>query len=93
MKLWILRPVKGLPEDDNPWRGKYDASLGFVIRAKDEHLARAIAHKHGQDENRTPYHDLKPPIDQPWLNDKYSTCEVLVSPGDSGLIIRASRNG
>lgn len=50
MKLWILRPVEEL-DDDNPWDPIYDKTFGFVIRAETEDQARSIAHSNGRDEN------------------------------------------
>lgn len=36
MKLWLLRPVVGLDENDNPWWPWYDKAFGFVVRAETE---------------------------------------------------------
>lgn len=79
MKLWLLRPVKDLPDGDNPWEPWYDKCFGFVVRAKTEDDARQIAHAEAGDENRK---------STPWLDPKYSTCEPLVNKGDAGMIIQ-----
>ena len=77
MKLWLLRPVKGLPDNDNPWDPWYDKPFGYVVRAKTEGEARKIA----EDKSGTA---LKK---HTWLNPQYSTCVELTSDGLSEVII------
>jgi hypothetical protein len=44
MKLWLLRPVEGLPKrsDLNPWHPWYDLCLGMVVAAPTEEAARHL---------------------------------------------------
>lgn len=85
MKLFILEPVEGLPNDDNPWRNQYDKVHGFVVRAKSEQHAREIAQKNGSDECTCWTANTK----TPWLDPKYTTCKVLSArSGEAGLVMR-----
>ena len=87
-KLWLLRPVECLSEDD-PWESWYDKAFGFVVRAKTEKEARKFAHKEAGDENRGEFLGKKTSkTKSPWLNAKYSTCIVLYTYGEEGIIIR-----
>ena len=79
MKLWILRPVADLPKVDDPWEPWYDATFGFVVRAKTEKEARVLADQKGGSENQN--HET------PWLNKKYTTCSELTPSGESEVII------
>ena len=82
MKLWILRPIDGLAEDDNPWEPWYDKAFGFIIRATNEDEARQFAHKNAGGENRIANTVI------PWLDSKYTTCDELMPEGVPGLIIQ-----
>ena len=77
MKLWILRPIEGLPEEDDPWEPWYDKAFGFVVRAETEDEARELAHTQAGDE-----------LVGAWKNSKYSTCVVLSPEGDAEVIMR-----
>lgn len=79
MKLWILRPVKDLPEDDDPWVDMYDCNFGFVIRADNESAARELAGKEVSCELR--------PQCNPWLKSEYTDCLELSEKGESGIIM------
>ncbi len=83
MKLWLLRPIKDLSEDDDPWDPWFDKSFGFVVRAKDQTRARTLASAAGGDEVRSNKY--------PWLYSKYSTCEELRIEGPEGIILRDYR--
>ncbi len=89
MKLWLLRPVEKLPNDDNPWEPWYDKAFGFVVRAKTEKDAREFAHKKAGDENRGEFLGNKNAnTREPWKDKKYSTCIELTKNGELGVIIQ-----
>jgi len=73
MKLYILRPIKGRRE----WTPWYDKCFGLVVRAKSEEEARVIASHEAGDEGG-----------KAWLNDCASTCEVLSTKGEIGIVIK-----
>ena len=88
MKLWILRPIEDLPDNDNPWEPWYDKSFGFVVRAKTEKEAREYADGNAGDENRGKFLSQKTAdTKEPWKDDKYSTCIELTKTGEIGVII------
>jgi hypothetical protein len=81
MKLYLLRPKKGLPElpedrKSNPWEPWYDKAFGFVVRAENETIARTLASKENGEE----------PADA-WTNPELSTCVELTTDGGEGIII------
>ncbi len=78
-KLWLLRPVEGLPKDDNPWHPWCDKAHGFVIRTETEEEARKMANEDGKPEVG--------PQGDPWLDAKYSSCVELTPEGEAGVII------
>lgn len=82
MKLWLLRPIKGLSDD--PWKPWYDKHHGFVIRAKNEESARVMANANSRDENFG--------RGEVWTNPKYSTCIELTKTGKSEIIMIDSRS-
>jgi len=91
MKLWLLRPIEGL-EDNNPWEPWYDKSLGFVVREETEDQARQFAHANAGDENRGMFLGWQiSNTKTPWLDAKYSTCEELTAEGDPGVIMQDFR--
>lgn len=79
MRLWILRPVEGLPENDDPWEPWYDKAVGFVVRAETEAAARRLANAQAGDENS---HAAV------WLDRAVSTCVELTPEGDEGVVLR-----
>ena len=88
MKLWLLRPVGGLPVGDNPWSPWYDKCFGFVVRAATGQRAREIAmSKAGDEINDTFLGKRVSNTRTPWLDPKYSTCMELLQSGDEGRII------
>lgn len=86
MKLWILRPVDGLPANDNPWEPWYDKCFGFVVRTETEEDARKAADDDGGDENGHSWDSSSQK--HPWLNPKYSTCLELTTDGEAELVMR-----
>ena len=91
MKLWLLRPIQDLPDNDNPWEPWYDKAFGFVVRAKNEKEAREFAHQDAGEENRGEFLFKKTAnTTEPWKNEKYSTCIELKKDGDAGVIIQDS---
>ncbi|MFA5165656.1 MAG: hypothetical protein WC481_08880 [Candidatus Omnitrophota bacterium] len=79
MKLWLLRPKEGLPENEgplNPWEPWYDKTFGFVIRAETEGEARKIAKGDCDCEGRSAW------------SSAFSTCIELLPEGESGIIIK-----
>ena len=87
MKLWILRPVNGLPHGDDPWEPWYDKAFGFVVRASTEEAARALADADAGDENRGQYQNNTIVTFKPWLDAKYSTCEELQAEGEESVLM------
>jgi hypothetical protein len=91
MKLWLLRPIENLPEDNNPWEPWYDKVFGFVIRAETENEARKIAQENGGDElikwtwDKTPQGQFSM---RSWLDSNLSSCMELKADGEPGLIIK-----
>ena len=84
LKLWLLRPVEGLIQD-NPWEPWYDKCFGFVARAETESEARRFAQDNAGDETHDQnYADTR----MPWLDAAYSTCVELIAEGAVGIIIR-----
>jgi hypothetical protein len=71
MKLFILRPVAGLPDNDNPWEPWYDKVFGFVVRAHDEPAARLLAQANAADEKKGTFLGAKTANTiSPWLDPK-----------------------
>ena len=74
MKLWLLQPVSGpMPR---PFQ-TYDTAHGFVVRAKNEQAARAIAAENCGDESATA-----------WLDASFSDCTQLLATGKPEMILR-----
>lgn len=89
MKLYLLRPVDNLPDNDNPWDPWYNKCFGFVVRAKNEPEARQFATEDAGDENRGTFMGAKiSRTNAPWLDPMYSTCVELKKVGDAGVIIK-----
>ena len=89
MELYILKPIENLPDGDNPWNPWFDKCYGMVIRAKNEKSARNHADKKAGDENRGEFLNKKiSNTKHPWLDKKYTTCEILSSDGKNGIIIQ-----
>jgi hypothetical protein len=85
MKLWLLRPVDGLEDDDNPWMPWYDKAF---VRAKTEADARELAHAAGGDENRGEFLNSKTSnTTEPWRNAAYSTCVELTAKGPAEVVM------
>ena len=88
-RLWLLRPVDGLPDKDNPWEPWYDKSFGFVICADSEEEARQLAHANAGDENRGEFLERETADTKaPWLNAKYSTCAELTPAHEKGVVLQ-----
>lgn len=88
MKLWLLRPVKGLPDNDNPWKPWYDKTFGFVVRAETEEAARNLADMEAGEENQGEFLGNKiADTKNPWIDAKYSTCIELTADGEPKVII------
>jgi hypothetical protein len=79
MKLFELRPRKDLLKNDNPWEPWYDKTFGFVVRAKTAQKAREYADEYSSEENDGGKN--------PWLHEKYSTCNELTRNGDECIIM------
>lgn len=90
MTLWLLRPVEGLLDADNPWKPWYDKSFGFVVRAETETSARTFADEKAGDENRGSFLGKQiAKTSNPWLDPRYSTCIPLTPDhGPTGVIMQ-----
>lgn len=90
MKLWLLRPVEGLEDQDNPWRPWYDKAFGFVVRADSEEAARRWAmEKAGEETQRWVEESGEcKRIEIPaWTDAHYSTCIPLLPDGQEGIVL------
>ena len=89
MGLWILKPVSGLPNVDNPWEPWFDKAFGFVVCAETEEEARNFAHRDAGDENRGEFLGRKTSeTKSPWLDRKYTTCHPLNDDIENGVVLR-----
>jgi hypothetical protein len=73
MKIWKLEAI----EDTSPWEPWYDMTDGFVIVAKTEADARAIAAD-----------DCGPEGRLAWLNSEFSRC-TKVNKKIQGIVLRS----
>lgn len=80
MKLWLLYPVKDLPEDKNLWLYPYDKAHGFVARATSEEDARLFASEEAGQEARNALN--------PWLDKEYTECVELLTDGEAEIVLR-----
>jgi hypothetical protein len=84
MKLWILKPTK---EGDK--KTTYDCHDGFVVRARTEEEARALADNTRGDE--------APRVDNKgrrfWVSPELSTCEELGKRGEPGVVLGSFNAG
>lgn len=90
MKLWLLRPAKGLKKNDDPWEVWYDKAFGFVVRAETEEEARKLANKAGGEETGEKMvivEHIYQVGGDPWLDAKYSSCVELTADGKPEVII------
>ena len=88
MKLWLLMPIQGLSDGDNPWDPWFDKAHGFVVRAETESEARQLAHEPAGDENRGEFLQQKTAnTQQPWLDSRYSTCTERRPDGEPGVVL------
>ena len=85
MKLWLLKPKQGLPDDMDCWNWPYDKVFGFVIRAETEGGARQCAQQHACDESMAA--DKNGSDTVPWIDDRYTHCVELTQEGDPGVIL------
>jgi hypothetical protein len=89
MKLWLLRPVNKLPDNDDPWEPWFDKAFGFVVRAETEADARDMAHADAGDENRSTFLGRQTAnTREPWKDAKYSTCVELLPDGLAEVVIQ-----
>jgi len=80
--IWLLKARDALDKVNDPWEPWYDKYFGFVIRADSSMEARRIAHEYAKEskENRNKQN--------PWLEDKYSTCIEILNSGESEIILK-----
>jgi hypothetical protein len=83
MKLWKLQAIPGAVNSSgfSPWRAPYTVAVEMFVVAEDENQARQIADEHGRDEN------FSLQKIRPWLEEKYSTCELLVAGSEPRFLI------
>jgi hypothetical protein len=80
MKLWTLKRIYNLPENDDPWITPYDKLRSIVVRAESEQIARSLAAENSFDEI-----DWEPC--NPWLSPKYTSCKELLTSGKQEVIV------
>lgn len=85
--LWLLKPRDDI-EGKDPWNPWYDKAFGFVVSARDEAEARQIANAHGGDEVGPVRNNVYRTGGNPWLDERFSTCERLVAPNEATVIMR-----
>lgn len=89
MNVYILRPIH--IEGDDPWEPWYDKCFGFIVLANNQAEARHLAQgKAGDEEEHTGEKWGEVIRINPWLDAKYSTCQLLsdhVEGMDEGQII------
>ena len=87
MKLWILRPIRGLLID--PWEPWYDKAFGFVVQADTEMAARQFAQEEGGTERIKWGKQYTECITAPaWTDPELSTCVELTAVGEPGVVMR-----
>lgn len=86
MALWILKKKDNLPESDNPWRWPYGKTIEAVVRARNEIKARQIMASKTKDDFRDK-NWKETALQNPWKDEKYTTCEKLKAGGKSGIIV------
>lgn len=77
MNIYLLRPRMDLPDnkEENPWKPWYNKAFGFVIKAKNEEIARKIAQENSGDETTKHKGEQNFSYDNPvWTEEKYATC-------------------
>ena len=96
MRLWLLKPVEGLPNDDNPWIPWYDKAFGHVVRAETEQEARRLANEAGGEESGPRRESFYFSNDfhggEVWLHQKYTTCVELTPDGQAEVIMSDVHN-
>ena len=92
MHLWLLRPrldVLGRPA--HPWAPPFEKTMGVLVRAATEGDARRLAQTKAGNEGRGIYSALGLPEDEiaedVWLDGRWTTCNVLTTGGDPGVIL------
>lgn len=90
MKLWLLRPIKNLPPEGNPWENPYDKAFGFVIRAETAARAREMAQYAGGGDEIWSWDDsyTKRTSIPAWLTPTLSTCTELIPEGKEDIVMR-----
>lgn len=86
-RLWLLRPVDGLPKD-NPWEPWYDKAFGFVVCAETEEEARKLANSEGGDETGPVKYSVYRTGGDAWLDPKLSSCVELTADREKGIVMR-----
>jgi hypothetical protein len=66
------------PTDEGDNYIGYDCADGFVVRARNEIVARAIVSEFAGDEGK-----------EFWLDEKLSECEKIENHGEEGLILKS----
>lgn len=79
MKLFLLKPKKDFPANRamNPWIPSSDTAQAFVVRAKDEEFARALASVNHGDEGAGP-----------WLDERFVDCVQIKEGGKTEVVCR-----
>lgn len=86
-RLWLLRPLDGLPKENNPWEPWYDKTFGFVVCADSEEEARQLANADGGHEVGPVSHTVYRTGGDAWLDAKLSSCVELTANREKGVII------
>lgn len=90
-KLYLLQAnLESLDRNDNPWYPVANTVTQQVIRAESVAAARQLAHESGGEENEYAQDSERvfAPGWGPWLDPKYTSCEVLSADGDAKVILQ-----
>lgn len=75
-RIYILKPVD--VGEGSAWDSVYDKAFAFIVCAGSENEARTLADQQAGDENQEVY--------KIWLDDRYTSCEIL-KPGEKSEVI------
>lgn len=90
-ELYLLQATThSLELDDNPWYPVENKVFRMLIRATTVQEARQLAHENAGEENEYSQDSEKTfaPGWGPWLDPKYTSCEVLSADGDAKVILQ-----
>lgn len=83
---WLLKPLDDEQPVWNPW---YDKAFGFLVSARTEEEARAIANDNGGDETGPVSNVIYRHGGDPWLDPELTSCvKVVGGTGKPEVLLR-----